>query len=131
MPWLNSKSLDVIPGTFVKCDSGYLPVLEDWKSVSVCLTTGAASRSTSTNAWFLHGPYYQKLPVKRSMGVIKATSNPNTKLSNNLSFFIFIYPWIRRWHIIKGNGTIQNDECAVSLQEFNPETLTNVCPKFT
>lgn len=31
----------------------------------------------------------------------------------------------------KGNDTIQNGECGISLQEFNPETLTNVCPKFT
>lgn len=61
-------------------------MLYDWKSQSVYLTTGAA------NAWFLHGQNcYQNLPVKGSMGAIKAVSNLSTKLSNNLSFFSFSY----------------------------------------
>lgn len=31
----------------------------------------------------------------------------------------------------KRNGNNQNDECTISLQDFNPEMLTNVCPQFT
>lgn len=110
MAQLNPKS--VIPSTFLKCESVCLSCHMTGNHCIFTISTTTIIITSSNIRVICH----KRQSAKSRAGIIKTLSNLSTKLGNNLSSFHTFLDQKKTYD--KRNGSLQNNECRISLKNL-------------